>query len=351
MIGFTDSTDLLDDPEALRRRFSDDGYVLLRGVVDPELLLEARRAISGICEAHGWFQPGTDPMDAICRVEPRVEGERLFFEVYDEIQKLEALHAVPHDPAVARPMIALLDETAFPHPLSIARLSFPDNEEWSTPPHQDFPNNQGTEELYACWMPLGDCPVALGGLSVLRGSHRLGIAPLEAALGPGHRQAKLDDRHAQLEWVGGDFRLGDAIIFHSLTVHRSLPNSTDRLRLSVDYRFQREGDALTEGCLQPHFGRVSWAEAYEGWRRDDLKYYWENKRYEIVAWDGEGFAVPDDEYEAHMRAWLKWRGRHPPVDGTPVSGQDVALRWRNEGRVEAVNDVDRRPTTAAGSEG
>ena len=70
-----------------------------------------------------------------------------------------------------------------PHPLSIARLVFPGNEEWTTPAHQDYPNNQGTFELYACWMPLADCTMEEGNLSILRGSHKLGVAPLRVARG------------------------------------------------------------------------------------------------------------------------------------------------------------------------
>src|SRR5262249_30045513 len=158
------------------------------------------------------------------------------------------------------------------------------NDEWATPPHQDFPNNQGTTDLYACWTPLSDCPVELGPLSILRGSHRLGLLPLEAALGAGHRRARLGDGHAQLDWVSGDIELGDVLIFHSLTVHRSLPNRAKCLRLSVDYRFQRDGDALTEPCLQPHFGRQAWEEIYAGWERDNLKYYWRRHEYSVVPW-------------------------------------------------------------------
>jgi ectoine hydroxylase-related dioxygenase (phytanoyl-CoA dioxygenase family) len=215
-----------------------------------------------------------------------------------------------------------LGGTAFPHPLGIARLIFPGNEEWATPPHQDFPNNQGTEDLYACWTPLGDCPVALGSLSLLRGSHRLGMAPLEFSLGPGNRRARLDERFQQRDWVGGDFELGDTVIFHSLTMHRSLPNVTDRLRLSVDYRFQREGEALTEGCLEPHFARLRWEDIYRNWSREDLKYYWHDKRYTVVPWDPTLHALSEDEQHATMRNPAHWR----PDDRRQLAKELFALR-------------------------
>ena len=170
MLAFVDSTPLLGDPDGLRTRFADDGYVYLKGAVDPDLLRDVRARITSICHTSGWLAPGTDPSDAITVIEPTVEGEDRYFEVYDQIQALEAFHAVPHHPSVRACVTPLLGDTAFPHPLGITRLAFPYNEPWTTPPHQDFPNNQGTVDLYACWMPLGDCPEDLGGLSVLRGS-------------------------------------------------------------------------------------------------------------------------------------------------------------------------------------
>jgi ectoine hydroxylase-related dioxygenase (phytanoyl-CoA dioxygenase family) len=335
MIPFTDSADLLDDHDALRSRFERDGFVFLRGVVDTDVLFDLRRRLTAVCAEHRWWRAGTDPLDAVPDIEPRVEGEKLFFEVYDDIQKLEALHAVPHHQSVRRLMTALLGESAFPHPLSIARLSFPDNDDWSTPPHQDYPNNQGTEDLYACWIPLGDCPVRMGSLTLLRGSHRLGVLPLRFSLGAGHRRAVLDERSADLEWVGGDFRAGDAVVFHSLAVHRALPNRSDRMRLSVDYRFQREGEPLTEGCLEPHFGRLGWEEIYRNWERDDLQYYWRDKAYDLATWDPSFHELSEEESENYVLLWLRWRGRHPRAD-SPIT----KLNWEraDEPTRERVDD-------------
>ena len=316
LAAFEDSSALLDDPGELRARFDRDGYVLLRGVVDPEVLLAARRAITGILHRHGWLDPSQDPMAAVPAGGPFVEGEARYLEAYDDVQRSEAFHAVPHHSSVRRCMTALLGPTAFPHPLSIARLVFPGNEEWTTPPHQDYPNNQGTMDLYACWMPLADCSVDDGTLSILRGSHRLGVVPLRAALGAGNRRAELDDRHDGLDWVGGDMRLGDALIFHSLTVHSAMPNRGGSMRLSIDYRFQREGEALTLGCLEPHFGRLSWDDIYRGWQRDDLRYYWRGKRYTVDEWDESYHSISDEDFERLLREWLRWRRRHPQADGT-----------------------------------
>ena len=171
-------------PSALKRRFKQDGYVYVPGL-NPRILLELRREIVEICEACGWLKPGTDPMDAISWKAPTIEGEEAYFEVYDKVQCLQDFHALAHEPAVLGLMQALLGDTAFPHPLSIARLVFPEMPDWSTPPHQDYVNNQGTSELYACWIPLSDCPQSMGSLAILEGSHKLVLFPVGYSLAPG----------------------------------------------------------------------------------------------------------------------------------------------------------------------
>lgn len=298
---FFDSSTLLSDSKALRRRFGEDGYVYIRGLVNPGILLNLRRQIVEICDERKWLKPGTDSMDAVTWTVPKVEGEEGYFEVYDQVIRLQDFHGLAHDPAVLGLMRGLLGETAFPHPLSIARLVFPESQDWSTPPHQDYVNNQGTPDLYACWIPLSDCPQSLGSLSVLEGSHKLGLQPVEYSLGAGHRQASLPPEVASLEWVAGDFQLGDVIVFHSLTIHQALHNDTDRMRISVDYRYQAEGEDITERCLRPHFEREDWSEIYKGWDREDLKYYWRNKQLNFVPWNTELGRLPDD----HMATAVK----------------------------------------------
>ena len=303
---FFDSSPILSDSVALKQRFDADGYVYIRGLIDPGRLLGLRRQIVEICDDCHWFKPGSDPMDAISWTMPKVEGEEAYFEVYDRIQRLQDFHALAHEAPVLRLMRGLLGDTAFPHPLSIARLVFPESQDWSTPPHQDYVNNQGTPDLYACWIPLSDCPRDLGSLAILEGSHRLGLQPVEYSLGAGHRQTSLPPEAEKLDWVASDFKLGDVIAFHSLTIHRALANETDRMRLSVDFRYQAEGQDTTERCLRPHFERLDWQDIYRDWDRDDLKFYWRDKQFNLVPWNAELGSLPDDHLAQAVRLQRKF---------------------------------------------
>lgn len=303
---FFDATPLLGDQQALRQRLDDDGYVFLRGIIPGDVLLSLRREITDICARHGWLRAGTDPMDAISDHRPVVEGDEAYYPVYNEIQRLESFHALAHEPSLLQTMKKLVGESTFPHPLSICRLVFPNNDVWATPPHQDYPNNQGTPDLYASWIPLGSCSTNMGSLSVLRGSNKLGLLPLKYALGAGHRQAALDDMPEDLGWVGSDFELGDILVFHSLTVHQSLGNDTQKMRLSVDFRYQREGEPMTSECLQSHFRKQTWDEIYAGWENSELKYYWRDKNLPLVPWDSSLHDLPEEEFKDAVRTKMQY---------------------------------------------
>ena len=283
---FTVSNDLLSNPVALRRRAERDGYLFLRNVLDADLLQALRADILGACAAHGWLDPQYPILDGITRGPARIEGYSDYLEVYDEVQRLERLHRLAHHPALTAILASLFDAPLFVHPLAICRLSFPNAPEQATPPHQDHPNNQGTPQLYAAWVPLGPCSRQLGSLAVLEGSHRYGVLPMRASRGAGNRTTMPRADLARLRWVSGDFDVGDVVIFHSLAVHRSLENrSADQLRVSVDYRYTGLGQPISEIVLRPHFARLEWEDIYRGWQSRDGCYYWRDLPLRVVPYE------------------------------------------------------------------
>ena len=80
------------------------------------------------------------------------------------------------------------------------------------------------------WIPLGDCPRRLGGLAVSPGSQRRGL--FEHGEGTTGAAVRDDER-----WASTDYRCGDVLLFSALTLHRALPNESDDVRLSVDFRY------------------------------------------------------------------------------------------------------------------
>lgn len=289
---------LLGDVCGLRARLQSDGYLFFRKVVPVQLLLELRDQITQILADEGWIEGGPERMKAKAIRRPLREGQPKFFQAHDRIIKLEAFHSLAHEAHLMDVMRQSLGDTAFPHPLSIVRLIFPDSPELATPPHQDFPNNQGTPNLTAAWIPLGDCAIRDGSLAIMEGSHKYGVLPLKFHLGAGNRRAVLQEQMSKCRWVGADFSAGDIVLFTALTVHKAMENyNPQSMRLSVDFRYQVEGEALTAGCLQPHFNRVSWDDIYRDWKSDELKYYWRRKDYVEVPWNSALHALPEDHFD------------------------------------------------------
>ena len=294
---FKEANGLLGDEEALRASFEKDGYIFVKQLIDPEKLIAIRQQFTAILAQEGWIKGGAEQDKAFAIGMPYREGEPEFLRAYEKIQKVEDFHALAHDPALNSVISSLLGMGAFPPPLSIARLIFTNNEEIPTPPHQDFPNNQGSANLTASWMPLIDCPISHGSLAVLEGSHKFGLLPLTGSLGAGNRQAVLPPEFEDLNWVGADFELGDVLFFSALTVHTALPNRhAEKMRLSVDFRFQPAGAAITELCLEPHFQTLSWDEIYENLQDESIQYYWRDNAYEIVPFDAEMHKISDEEH-------------------------------------------------------
>ena len=278
------SNDLLGDPVALRERMESDSYLYFSGILDVRKIARLRRDILTTLRSVGWVDPDAVLTRGRCAALPVREGSPEFLVAYDEVQKLESFHTLAHDDVLLGLMRDVLGESAFPHPLKIARIIFPGHYEISTPPHQDYPNNQGTERLTASWIPVGDLPPEMGGIAILRGSHRWGVLPLTTHLGAGNRCAVLPaDMLEECRWVTTEFRAGDVLLFPSLTVHAALHNASEfYFRISVDFRYQLEGEALTPGCLEPHFGRLSWDDIYSGWGSSQYQYYWRDRDYEVV---------------------------------------------------------------------
>ena len=69
-------------------------------------------------------------------------------------------------------------------------------------------------------------------------------------------------------------RRGDVLIFHSMLVHKGVPNRSDRLRMSMDVRFQRVDAPFNFDNAQTDGQPLSWEDVYAGWESDALKYYW-----------------------------------------------------------------------------
>jgi len=284
------SNDALPDAAELQSRLEDDGYLFFRELLNSNRLQDLRRQMLTVMQQGGWLVAGTDPLDGIADPAARsTEGDPEYTDVYHEVYKLEAFHESAHCREIMDVLERVRGCPMMPQPHKVARLWFPKFTEHTTPIHQDFVHFQGTHDNLTCWSPVGECPRELGGLAVLKGSHKVDrVLDHHFSLGAGslHVDPALHEETG-VEWHTTDYDIGDTLIFPALTIHKALPNVTeDRLRVSLDNRYQRVGDPIAEHMLNPHLSGMSplsWDEVYEDWASTDLQYYWEQFDNPVLA--------------------------------------------------------------------
>ena len=197
-----------------------------------------------------------------------VDPDPTYLHTLRRINHLEDYHALKHHPALITLFERMLGGPILPHPRVLMRNIFPARDEYTTKAHQDFPNVQGSTEVFTAWIPLIDCPMAVGPLQIAAGSHTQGVFDFQIAAGAGGIEITdpLEGR-----WVSSGFTLGDVLIFHSMAVHKGVPNRSDRLRMSMDVRYQLVSEPFNPDNANADGQPLAWDDIYTGWRSKDLQ--------------------------------------------------------------------------------
>ena len=201
------------------------------------------------------------------------------------------MHAVPHSAPLLELIERLLGARSVVQPSIITRIIFPGHEEMTTPPHQDYIFIQGSIDVLTVWLPFHDT-ADTGGLGLYGGSHRSGLKEYEVALGAGALAVKgeLDES----TFTYSPLSVGDALVFHSHTIHRGVENTSSRLRISADYRFQRQSEPMAETAFRPHLAHADWSTVYEGWATTEHQHFWEGLGLERLPYDRTLFVERDE---------------------------------------------------------
>lgn len=286
-----DSSDLRHDGAALAVRMRRDGYLFLTGLLPREDVASVQRQVGEIARDAGWLRRDHPVEDAIADMAGFcVDPDPTYLRTLRQINRLEDYHALKHHPALIGLLERMLGGPILPHPRVLMRNIFPAREEYTTKAHQDFPNVQGTTEVYTAWMPLIDCPMQVGPLQIAAGSHTRGVYDFAIAGGAGGIEIR---DPLEGTWVSGDFSVGDVLLFHSMTVHKGVPNRSARLRMSMDVRYQLVSEPFNIDNANPDGQPLSWEEVYADWRSDALKYYWRRLPLSLKPFDPVWFDKRD----------------------------------------------------------
>ena len=255
-----DGTTLIDDPSALRERLREDGYLLLRGVLDREDVLAVRDAYFRTIPAD-FLAPGTTAAEGIFsghvpdRLPPHgVAGHPAH--AFVRSTRFAQFCASPRLGGLAQ---ALLDGPADLLPRRILRHY------WRTArlasrAHTDYDYmRRGSDRFITLWIPIGDCPVETGGLVYLEGGGRLDAHQLRRLRTvtdrtddprPISHDLAWTARETGRRWLWTDFRAGDVAVHSPHIAHASLDTCSDAMRLSADVRFHRRGERVDDRWTQ-----------------------------------------------------------------------------------------------------
>ena len=244
------SQSLLGNAAALNERLAEDGYLLLRGLVNRDAVLKARQTVLAHMAAHHALLPDTPLLEGVM---PR-GGRSVPMMGRKGIAHHPDVLAVLENAALFALFETLFDEAALTFPYKWLRAV--GNEQY-TAAHYDFVYmGQGSRRLYTVWMPFGDLPIEHGTLAICRGSQILkSYARIRDTYG--RMDVDRDGIEGWFErdpmelvekfggqWLASDYRAGDVILFGMHTMHASTTNTSHRFRLSCDVRYQPASDPV-----------------------------------------------------------------------------------------------------------
>ena len=216
-------------PEQTLAMIEEDGYVFFRDVLDQGAVGRLKQRYLdvlvdwGVVDA-GAREPvwnGADLSTFPIKIEPLHEAR-----VWEEFVA---------DPAIDAFFTKLLGAPPFWLEITEYRITPPGAELPDDPffgRHQDAFYNLGME-CFTCWVPLMEIDERSGGLAVIPGLHKGDFFhdrndPPQYRIPPGALPAD--------KWHRSLYRPGDLVMFHKMTPHSGLPNTSNSFRMSMDVR-------------------------------------------------------------------------------------------------------------------
>jgi Phytanoyl-CoA dioxygenase (PhyH) len=257
------SSDLATNPAKALERLEADGYIYVPGFHNLEVVQSARKELLHCLAKEGALDPQYPIEDGISKPDLT-----MYFRP-DIANKSKAIQDLVYSEYTMNWFSQMLGEPALHYDFTWLHVIAKGQGTW---PHCDIVYmGRGTRQLYTMWTPLGNVPLNVGGLIVLENSHRqtelhqsYGQLDIDTVCvsAPDKNEVEAHGFHESgaitinpvklRDDLGGrwltaeEYRMGDALIFGMDTVHASLDNQTDFVRLSTDTRYQRASDPVDE---------------------------------------------------------------------------------------------------------
>lgn len=241
--------------ERLRSAFDAFGVVVIKGLMSQDKLAEQREAVNRLLAirlGRLGLSPISDDIDDNLNTLVR-HDQRHAMDIIRAIKDSPFFYAILADARLHEVSRACLNcETLLSiHDIAQFRIDPPNHDERNFEWHQDFQYNVMSMNSTTIWYPLKRVSQEMGPLVVVPGSHRT-IVPVEMNF-EGHQPGsglmhavlrfKVDEHEAERKArVLCPVEEGDIVVFHSLMLHRSGANRSNRSRWTVNPRFGNAAD-------------------------------------------------------------------------------------------------------------
>ena len=260
---------------ALKSEFDREGFVILRDIIPPEYVENAKPAIDTLVDREA------DRLVSEGKLAERFTGDpfesrliRLFERYPDEAPKIyrPELHLAPlfhffFNPAILDLVQVILGDEIRLYPNYSLRPKVPDNVRGQVLWHQDggytakgkADSEVETLLMVNAWTPLVPVNRENGCMQFIPGTHKKGVVPHV------RKEHYLEIRRDIIEQclktsdlVDLEIAPGDVALFHNLLFHHGLPNRSKTIRWSLDFRYQ---DAR-QSTFRAHNGHLARSRAH-----------------------------------------------------------------------------------------
>ncbi len=258
-----ESSETMEDHE-LRTRYEEDGYVLLRSVLDAE---EVKRMRGEYFAAFNpsYLAPGTTPEDGLFSGTVPSDLPKHGFSGHPahSFVRSDSYIQFVSDDRLANLAEAVLGGSVKSIPRRIVR-HFHRGTQSASRVHTDATYIHGeSERMVTMWLSIGDCPIWAGGLVYLENSHRLSDEDLDLVRGvtdrpddprPITHDLKWAADQLNRRWLWTNIRAGDVILHSPTMVHASVDCTVNMMRLSTDLRFVCRDEGIDSRWSRPWSG-------------------------------------------------------------------------------------------------
>jgi len=248
--------------------FRRTGYHIVRGILDATDLSDVRRflesrvsrEVASACDEIGC----RNPAEFVSHIGKLADssGEGLSKGTRDtlsghfslETRLSQELWRVPRSPRLRELLQEVLDaEHLYMHMPPTARFVLPGNLYAGVPAHQDVSYNHHMSDFVTLWVPFVNIDAQCGGVRVFKGSHTSGEF-LETAETEKFwlKSVPSDD----FESEPCEMQVGDVLLLSKWILHQSMPNLSDKIRISTDFRFFPESEHSTKHFLDMQSWKV-----------------------------------------------------------------------------------------------